>query len=119
MEGEHSPVPEEVVTGKAEVSRPEDIAIGSSSGGDSSDLSSDGTGSHDEESGDMDLCESEWSYDFGPSTITVGRIRQLESLGYFIEGSTCEPGEEVVLDPGDEEAIVFEEFLTAGLQMPP
>jgi hypothetical protein len=37
MEREHSPVPEEVVAGEAEVSRPEDTATGSSSGGDSGD----------------------------------------------------------------------------------
>jgi hypothetical protein len=43
----------------------------------------------------------------------------LEALGYFIEGSACEPGEEVVLDPGDDEAVMFEEFFAARLQMPP
>jgi hypothetical protein len=117
MEGERSPVPEEVVAGEAEVSRPKAIATGSSSGGDSSDRSGDGTGGHDEESRAVDPREFEQSYDFGLSTVTVGRIRQLEARGYFIEGSTREPGE-VVPDPGNDEAVVFE-FFAAGLRMPP
>jgi hypothetical protein len=40
-------------------------------------------------------------------------------LGYFVEGSTCELGEEVVPDPVDDEVIVFEEFFAAGLRMLP
>jgi hypothetical protein len=43
----------------------------------------------------------------------------LEALGYFIEGSVREVVEEVVPDPGDYEAIVFEEFIAAGLRMTP
>jgi hypothetical protein len=43
----------------------------------------------------------------------------LEALGYFIEGSAHKTGEEVVPDPGDDEAVVFEEFFTVGLWMPP
>jgi hypothetical protein len=43
----------------------------------------------------------------------------LEALGYFIEGSAREPGEEVILDPGDDEDVVFEEFFVAGFRMPP
>jgi hypothetical protein len=42
----------------------------------------------------------------------------LEALGYFVEGSVREPGEEVVLDIGDDEGVVFE-FFAAGLRMPP
>jgi hypothetical protein len=40
-------------------------------------------------------------------------------LGYFAEGSAREPGEEVVLEPIGDGATIFEEFFTAGLQMPP
>jgi hypothetical protein len=47
-----------------------------------------------------------WSYDFGASSVTVGRIQQLESLVYFAEGSTREPGEETV--PEQNVAIAFE-----------
>jgi hypothetical protein len=43
----------------------------------------------------------------------------LEALGYFIEGSAREPGEEVIPDPGDDEDVVFEEFFVAGFRMPP
>jgi hypothetical protein len=119
MERECSPVPEEVVVGEAEVSRPEATAIGSTSRGDSSDRSKDGTSNQDEESGVMDPRESERGYDFGPSTVTVGRIRQLEALGYFIEGSVRELGEEVVLDPANNVAVMFVEFFAAGLWMLP
>jgi hypothetical protein len=55
--------------------------------------------------------------DFGASTVTVGPIRQLEALGYFSEGSVREPGEEVVPEPADDEAISFEQFFAVGLQM--
>jgi hypothetical protein len=36
------------------------------------------------------------SYEFRASLITVGRIRQMESLGYFAKGSAREPREEIV-----------------------
>jgi dimeric dUTPase (all-alpha-NTP-PPase superfamily) len=48
----------------------------------------------------------------------VGHIRQLETLGYFAEGSARELGEETVPEPADDEAVVFEEFFAAGLRMP-
>jgi hypothetical protein len=51
--------------------------------------------------------------------MTVGRIRWLESLRYFAKGAACELGEETILEPTDDEANVFKEFFTAGLQMPP
>jgi hypothetical protein len=49
----------------------------------------------------------------------VGHIHQLESLSYFVEDSAREPSEESVPGPADNEAIVFEEFFTTGLLMPP
>jgi hypothetical protein len=67
----------------------------------------------------MDPRESMQSYDFGPSTVTIGRIRQLEALGYFAEGSARELGEEVIPEPVADEAVMFEEFFAAGLRMPP
>jgi hypothetical protein len=73
----------------------------------SSDASSGGATSDVAEAEDaMDPRELVRSYDFGASLVTVGRIQQLESLGYFAEGSTCEE-------------TVFEEFFAAGLRMPP
>jgi hypothetical protein len=34
----------------------------------------------------------------------------MEALGYFVKGSTCEPEEEVILEPVADEAVVFEDF---------
>jgi hypothetical protein len=49
----------------------------------------------------------------------MGCIRQLESLGYFTEGSARESGEQIILKPADNNAVVFEEFFTVGLRMLP
>jgi hypothetical protein len=38
-------------------------------------------------------------------------------LGYFAEVSGCEPGKEVIPEPGNDEAVVFKEFFAAGLRM--
>jgi hypothetical protein len=75
MASDHSPVLEEVVGGEAEVARPEVTVTDSSSGGGTSNRSGDDTGDQDEESGVVDPRESAQSYDFGPSTVTVGRIQ--------------------------------------------
>jgi hypothetical protein len=109
MAGEHSPVLEEAVGGEAEVPRLEVVATNSSFRGDTSDRSRGDTGDQDEESGAINPRESARSYDFGPSTVIIGHIQQLEALGYFIEGSTREPREEVIPEPATDEAIVFEE----------
>jgi hypothetical protein len=101
------------------VPRPEVTATDTSSREVTSDRSGDDTGDQDEESGAVDPRESSRSYDFEPSTVTVGHTQQLEALGYFIEGSACEPGEEVIPKPAIDEAIVFEEFFAIGLRMPP
>jgi hypothetical protein len=57
-------------------------------------------------------------------TVTISHLEVIlvtrpEALGYFAEGSAWEPGEEVIPEPADDEAVVFEEFLAAGLRMPP
>jgi tRNA A37 threonylcarbamoyladenosine synthetase subunit TsaC/SUA5/YrdC len=39
--------------------------------------------------------------------------------GYFTNGMNNEPGEETILEPNHDEAVVFEEFFTLGLRMPP
>jgi hypothetical protein len=67
----------------------------------------------------VDPCEFAQSYDFGASLVTVGHIRQVESLLYFAEGSTCELGEETVPELNDDEAIVFEKFFMVALRMRP
>jgi hypothetical protein len=118
VEVERSPILD-VVGDDTEVSRLEATTIGSLSGDTLSGRTRDGIDAQGKESEAVDPRDSMWSYDFGASTVTVGRIRQLEALGYFAEGSACEPGEEVVLDSADDEAIIFEEFFAAGLRMPP
>jgi hypothetical protein len=91
-------------------------------GNSSSDASSGGAASESAEANVEDVVdprELARSYDFGSSSVTVGRIQQLESLGYFAEGSTHEPGEETIPEPNTDEAVVFEEFFVVGLRMPP
>jgi hypothetical protein len=39
--------------------------------------------------------------------------------GYFAEGMGRVPEEETVLEPQLDEAVVFEEYFSAGLRMPP
>jgi hypothetical protein len=112
MASDAPPVIEEVMWVEAEVPRPEVSATDSSYG---DDTNVEG----DEEIGGVDPRESTRSYDFGPSAITIRRIQQLEALGYFVEGSAHELREEVIPEPVNDEAVVFEEFFAAGLRMPP
>jgi hypothetical protein len=115
-----SPVIEEIgAPNTGQVPRPEGTTTRSSFGDASNSGSDDGTDMQEGGSEAVDPRESSLSYVFGPSTITVGRIRQLASLGYFIEGATREPGEEIVSERIEDEAIVFEVFFIAGLRMPP
>jgi hypothetical protein len=76
-------------------------------------------GSHSGVVGDMDEGSSTWSYFFGSSTMTVSCIRGMIDHGYFTKGMCREPREETVLELHSDEAMVFEEFFTAGLRMPP
>jgi hypothetical protein len=108
MASEHSPVLEEAVGGEAKVPRLEITVTDSSSREDTNDRSRDDTGDQDEESANVDPRESSQSYDFGPSNVTVGCIRQLEALGYFAKGSTREPAEQVIPKPIVDEAVMFE-----------
>jgi hypothetical protein len=59
------------------------------------------------------------SFFFGPSTVTVSRIRGMIDSGYFAEGMGHELGEDIVPEPNPDEVVVFEDFFTAGLRMPP
>jgi hypothetical protein len=51
--------------------------------------------------------------------VTISRIREMVHNGYFVDGMGREPSEETISDPQAEEAVVFEEFFTTGLRMPP
>jgi hypothetical protein len=58
------------------------------------------------------------TYYFGSSTITVGKIKEMVEKGYFLKGRAHTPGIEIVPEPDDDEAIVYEDFFVAGLCMP-
>jgi hypothetical protein len=102
-----------------EVPHPEEPVMSSSSRGSSSSGSESDNAAQEEGSEAVDPRESSQSYVFGPSIIMVDRVRKMASLGYFAEGTAREPGEEVVLEPTEDEAIVFKDFFAAGICMPP
>jgi hypothetical protein len=56
---------------------------------------------------------------FGSSSITIGKIKEMEEKGYFARDEARAPGAETVPEPRDNEAIVYEDFFVAGLRMPP
>jgi hypothetical protein len=99
MEEEHSPVLD-IVGDEPKASLLEASVRGSSSGDTSSGESKNGANVEGKESRVVDPRESAWSYDFGASTVTVGRIQQLEALGYFAEGSARERGGRGCSRPG-------------------
>jgi hypothetical protein len=55
---------------------------------------------------------------FGSSTITVGKIKEMEERGYFPEGEVHAPGTETMPEPNDDEAIVYKDFFIICLCMP-
>jgi hypothetical protein len=54
--------------------------------------------------------EHSWTYYFGSSTITRGKIKEMVEKGYFIEGEAREPRAETILEPEDDEAVIFDFF---------
>jgi hypothetical protein len=75
--------------------------------------------SHSRARADVDMGSHTWSYFFGPSTVTVSCIRAMIDNDYFDEGMGHDPGKETIPEPQSDKAVVFEEFFTAGLRMPP
>jgi hypothetical protein len=60
------------------------------------------------------------SYNFGLSTITKTRLGSLENNArYFLKWHYQPPGAESIPDPRANEAVVFKDFFTTGLCMPP
>jgi hypothetical protein len=49
---------------------------------------------------------------FGSSTITIGKIKEMEERGYFPEGEVRIPMAETVPEPNGNEAVVYEDFLS-------
>jgi hypothetical protein len=76
-------------------------------------------GSHSGAVADIEEVSPMRSYYFMSSTVTVSRIREMIDHSYFTEGMGHAPREETVLEPNASEAVVFDEFFTAGLRMPP
>jgi hypothetical protein len=116
MEGEGSPIID--IMGYALKGPLPEASMASSS----FDASSSGAASdvaETEAEASVDPCEFTWSYEFRASSVIVGRIHQMESLGYFTEGLAREPGKEIVPELNSDEVVVFEEFITAALWMPP
>jgi hypothetical protein len=59
------------------------------------------------------------SYYFGQSTMMKARVTSLESFTrYFLKGFTRPPSTESILDPQENEAVVFKDFFAAGLCIP-
>jgi hypothetical protein len=56
---------------------------------------------------------------FGSSTITVGKIKEMEKRGYFPEGEGHAPRAETVPELNGDETVVYEDFFITGLRMPP
>jgi hypothetical protein len=60
------------------------------------------------------------TYDFCPYGITKARIGSMDNyMRYFPKGHGRAPGAELVLEPRANKAVVFDEFFTVGLHMPP
>jgi hypothetical protein len=55
---------------------------------------------------------------FGASTITVGKIKEMEERGYFTKDEAHASRAKTVPEPRDDEVVVFEYFFVAGLCMP-
>jgi hypothetical protein len=51
--------------------------------------------------------------------VTVSRIQEMMDSGYFAKVGARALGEETVLEPKNDEVVMFEEFFAVGLRMPP
>lgn len=58
------------------------------------------------------------SWDFGPTLMTEGAMKQLESEGCFPKGKGRLPRGETIPHPEVDEAVVYKDFFACGLQIP-
>jgi hypothetical protein len=58
-------------------------------------------------------------YYFGSSTITICKIKEMTEKTYFPEDGAHAPRAEIVSEPDNNEAVVYEDFFVTGLCMPP
>jgi hypothetical protein len=59
------------------------------------------------------------TFEVSPSAIVRGRIWKMEDLGYFTKGDVKTPKVMPVPEPNIDEVVVFKDFFSAGLHMPP
>jgi hypothetical protein len=67
-------------------------------------------GSDNRAEGDSDEGSRTYSYYFGPSMVTITRIREMIDHGYFAEGGAHASGKDTIPELDSDEAAVFEEF---------
>jgi hypothetical protein len=63
--------------------------------------------------------ENTQTYNFGTTTITLGRIKEMVEKGHSADSEARAPGAEAVPEPHGDEDVVYEDFFLAGLCMPP
>jgi hypothetical protein len=68
-------------------------------------------GSHNCAQGDFNEGSHTHNYYYGHSAVIVSCVRKMIDRGYFAIGDARVPGEETILKPDSDEAIMFEEFL--------
>jgi hypothetical protein len=59
------------------------------------------------------------TYNFGASTITLGSIKEMVEKWYFADGEARALRIEIVQEPDEDEAVVYEDFFVAILHMSP
>jgi hypothetical protein len=80
-----------------------------------------GSGSEDEDDYTILSLEKPSHLEFGRSTVTTDDMVIMKKLGYFGEAESKLvrfASEEVVLEPKDDEVVVFKSFFRAGLRFP-
>jgi hypothetical protein len=80
-----------------------------------------GSGNEDEEDYTIPSPEKPSHLEFGRSTMTADDMVIMKKMGYFGEAESKLvrfAGEEVILEPKDDEVVVFKSFFRAGLRFP-
>jgi ribosomal protein S17 len=101
-------VPEEAVAEGTSIAKAEQIAVG-------------GSDNEDEEDYTILSPAKPSHLEFGKSTVTADDMVMMKKLGYFGEAESKLirfASEEVILEPKDDEVVVFKSFFRAGLRFP-
>jgi hypothetical protein len=59
------------------------------------------------------------SFDFGLSRVTLKQLDEFTKMGWFPHDLARPSKREVILDPHDNEVVVYKEFFTTGLRFLP